>query len=59
MKYIYGLCLAIGILVVIGAAGASDCGTLGFGEAALRCIYGLLVAGIGMCGLKHLEEAHS
>lgn len=59
MKYIYGLCMVIGFLVVLGSAGASDCGTLEFGQAVLRCIYGLLVAGIGMCGLKRLEEADS
>jgi hypothetical protein len=57
MKYIYGLCVAIGILVVLGAAGASDCGTIEFGQAALRGIVGLLVAFIGVAGFKHLEEA--
>ena len=55
MKYIYGLCVAIGILVVLGAAGESDCGTLEFGQAALRGIGGLIVALVGFAGLKGLE----
>lgn len=56
MKYIYGLCVAIGILVVLGAAGESDCGTLAFGQAALRGIVGLLVAVAGGIGLDRVER---
>lgn len=56
MKYIFGTCIVIGFLVVLGTAGASDCGTLEFGQAALRSIGGLLVALVGLVGLKHLEN---
>jgi hypothetical protein len=52
MKYIFGLCVAIGILVVIGAAGASDCGTIAFGEAVLRGVFGLAVSISGLAGLN-------
>ena len=59
MKYIFGACVVIGILVILGAAGESDCGTLEFGQVVLRAIGGLLVAFIGVAGFKHLEEADS
>ena len=56
MKYIYGVCVVVGILVVLGTAGASDCGTIEFGQAVLRSVGGLLVALVGLAGLKRLEE---
>jgi hypothetical protein len=43
-------------LVVIGTAGASDCGTLEFGETVLRGIGGLLVALVGLAGLNRLGK---
>jgi len=57
MKHICGLCMVIGFLVVLGTAGASDCGTIEFGQAALRGIVGLIVALVGVAGFKHLEGA--
>ena len=56
MKYIYGVCLVVGFLVVLGTAGASDCGTIEFGQAVIRSIIGLLVSFVGLAGLKRLEE---
>ena len=54
MKYILGTCVVIGILVVIGTAGASDCGTLEFGQAVVRSICGLAVSIGGVIGLNVL-----
>lgn len=56
MKYIYGMCMVIGFLVLLGSAGASDCGTLEFEETLFRVIGGLLVGAIGVVGFKGLEE---
>ena len=56
MKYIYGLCLVVGILLVIGTAGASDCGGLSFGKAMWDALGGFLVALVGFAGLRDLEE---
>lgn len=55
MKYVYGMCFLIGLLLTIGCAGGSDCGTLSFGQAVWYGIGGLLVAFIGVAGLKDLE----
>ncbi len=57
MKYIYGLCLAIGFLLVIGCAGASDCGDLSFGQAVWNALGGFLIALVGFAGLKDLDES--
>ena len=56
MKYIFGVLVAIGFLVVLGSAGASDCGTLEFGQAVFRSICGLLVALVGLVGLNILGK---
>ena len=56
MKYIYGMCLLIGLLLTIGFAGGSDCGALTLGQAVWYSIGGLLVSFIGVAGLKDLEE---
>ena len=56
MKYIYGLCMIVGFLIVLISAGASDCGTLEFEEILFRVIGGLLVGAIGVVGFKGLEE---
>lgn len=56
MKYIYGLCLAVGMLLMIGFAGGSDCGNLTFGQAVWYSLGSMLVALIGWAGLR-AEEA--
>ena len=56
MKYIYGLCVLVGVFVVFGTAGASDCGSLELGQIALHGFGGLLVAVVGVLGLKRMEE---
>ena len=55
MKYVYGMCFLIGLLLTIGCAGGSDCGALTLGQAVWYSIGGLLVAFIGVAGLKDLE----
>lgn len=55
MKYIYGLCFAVGILLIIGIAGASDCGDLSFGKAMWNALGGFLIALVGFAGLRDLE----
>ena len=57
MKYIYGMCLWIGLLLTIGFAGGSDCGTLTLGQAVWYSIGSMLVAFIGWAGLRSLEKA--
>ena len=56
MKYIYGCCVGIGLVVMIWAAGASDCGMLDFGQAALGGICGLAIFIGGMIGIKCIES---
>ena len=47
MKYI-GFTLAVaGVLLILGAAGASDAGTMGLTEAILRCAAGFILAAMG------------
>ena len=56
MKYIFGACMVIGFLVVLGSAGASDCGMLEFGQVVLRCIGGVFVSLVGLVGLNVLSK---
>lgn len=56
MKYVFGTCMVIGFLVVLGTAGASDCGMVEFGEAVMRSIGGVVVALVGFVGIKVMEE---
>jgi hypothetical protein len=45
-EYIRGGLLVLGWLLILGAAGGMDCGTLGFGAAAAAALCGLgLMAG--------------
>ena len=49
--------MAIGFLLVIGCAGASDCGDLSFGQAVWNALGGFLIALVGFAGLKDLDES--
>ena len=52
MKYVYGSCMAIGLLLTIGFAGGSDCGSLTFLQAVWYSMGSMLVTLIGWAGLK-------
>ena len=56
MKYIYGFCLIVGLFLIIGSAGGCDTGTLSLFKAAWYCIGGLLIALVGVAGLKGAKE---
>lgn len=56
MKRVYLMCFFIGLLLTIGFAGGSDCGTLTLGQAVWYSIGSLLLAFIGVAGLKDLEQ---
>lgn len=47
MKYIGFTLAASGVLLILGAAGASDAGTMGLTEAILRCAAGFILAAMG------------
>lgn len=43
-KIFKAVCAAVGVVglvIVLGAAGASDCGTIGLTEAVVRCAIGI------------------
>ena len=56
MKHLYLGLLTFGLLLAIGAAGGSDCGSLTLGQAALYGIVGVAIAGIGAKGLRGYEQ---
>lgn len=56
MKYIYGLCLATGVLLVLGIAGGSDCGNFSLAQAAWYTLGSVLLAFVGLGGLISLDE---
>ena len=49
---IFGLFMFIGFFVILGAAGASDCGTMDFITSTVVALIGLLFMGIGAVGLN-------
>jgi hypothetical protein len=49
---IFGIFMFIGFFIVLGAAGASDCGTMTFTKSITVALIGLLVMGIGATGLE-------
>ena len=55
MKYVYGTCVVVGLLLTIGFAGGCDCGNLTFGQAVLYTIGSLIVTLYGAAGLKGAE----
>lgn len=56
MKCVYGMFMVVGLLLTIGIAGGSDCGSLTLGQAVWYSIGSMLVAFVGLAGLKDLEE---
>ena len=56
MKYVYIFCLVAGLVFTYLMAGASDCGSLPFGQVVWYSIGGVLLAFVGWAGLKDLEE---
>ena len=50
LKWIATTAGILGFLLILGTAGASDAGTIGGGEVATRCIWGLgmMLAGVGI-----------
>lgn len=56
MKHIYRLCLVVGLLLAIGAAGGSDMGSLSFVKAVWYALGGLSLFVIGVVGLKDVKE---
>lgn len=50
MKKIYGLLFGIGLLMLIGTAGASDLEMITGTQETVKCISGLLMVAIGFIG---------
>lgn len=57
MKYVYGFCFVIGLLLTIGFAGGSDCEVLTLGQAVWYILGSMLVSFVGWAGLRSLEKA--
>lgn len=56
-KYLFPALAVIGFVLLLGVAGASDCGTLTTGQAAARGIIGLLLFGAGTLNMRAKEKA--
>ena len=56
-KYLFPALAVIGFVLLLGDAGASDCGTLTTGQAATRGIIGLLLFGAGSLNMRTKEKA--
>ena len=56
MKYIYGLCIWLGLFLAIGFAGGCDCGAITFGQTVWYSIGSILIMIVGLAGSKSLEE---
>lgn len=48
-KIIAALMSTVGIFLIFGAIGGSDCGTLSLGYSILLCIVGLVLTVLGFC----------
>lgn len=55
MKKVFNFCIIAGLLIILGTAGASDCGWLNMSEIVARGCIGILLMGIGCIGRKFSE----
>lgn len=56
-RYFFPALSLIGFIVLLGAAGGSECDMLTIGQAAARGIIGLLLFGAGTLGTMKKEKA--
>lgn len=49
---IFGLCMVVGFMILLGTAGASDLGTIEFKAIVVQSLIGLGVTGVGYLGLR-------
>lgn len=49
---IFGICMLIGFVLILGTAGNSDLGLISFKTKVIKCLIGLVLIGIGYIGLK-------
>ena len=50
--WIFGLCMFVGFVVMVGTAGSSDLNTIDFKTALVYSLIGLVLMFIGFVGLK-------
>ncbi|MBE6792529.1 MAG: hypothetical protein E7534_03385 [Ruminococcaceae bacterium] len=47
IRKLVGVLVIVGFVIILGAVGASDCGTIGIAEMLARGVFGLALMGAG------------
>ena len=59
IKWIAVILIIISFIFILGTAGSSDAGVIDDTEAFVRCLFGLVMSGVGAVTIYIIEEKES
>ena len=58
MRFVGATLIVLGLLIIMGTAGASDLGLLTMGDIVIRSMVGLATMGVGIVTVQITNEVH-